>query len=352
MRFSAIVFAACLAASSFIHANDVTDGEALVKKSDCLSCHSPYHKVVGPAYLDVAKKYKGQSGALAKLVKKVKMGGSGNWGAVPMAAHPTLSDADLEKMVKWVLATPPSPAAAAPVNATNPTPAVHTDAPKADPGAPEKAAPKRKKKRHSMVPHGHEKAELAWETDEQVLSLMKAQDCFGCHMPVNRLGDPDEKPWPSFAKIQAKYKSSGPTEALVKKIHTGEGDLKWGKIPHPAYDHLPEEAVAASVKFITDGKYAAAAPVAADLSKMGAEEWMKTRADCFTCHAVSVKNVGPAYKDVAKKYAGANDALVKKLVLKVKQGGSGNWGTVPMAAHPTASDEQLEKAVRWVLAQK
>ena len=87
-------------------------------------------------------------------------------------------------------------------------------------------------------------------------------------------------------------------------------------------------------------------------SKMGAEDWMKSRADCFTCHAVKLKNVGPAYIDVAKKYAGASDAQVKTLVQKVKLGGAGNWGTVPMAAHPSASDEMLEKAVRWVLSQK
>jgi cytochrome c len=346
MRVTSLALAASLLLGGVTHANDITDGEALVKQNDCLSCHQPTHKVVGPAYIDVAKKYKGDAGAVARLVKKVKAGGSGNWGEVPMAAHPTVSDADLTKMVKWVLAGAPMTAPA-----VVPTAVPAAAAPAAAPAAG--AAPTEVKPHHkhrSLIP-AEKGEEISWATDD-VLKLMKANDCFGCHQPMNRLGDPDEKPWPSFAKIQAKYKSNAPMDALVAKVYTGEGALKWGKIPHPEYDYLPKEAVAASVKFILDGKYAAAAPVAADLSKMSGEEWMKTRSDCFTCHSVNAKIVGPAYKDVAKKYAGASAAQVKILVAKVKAGGSGNWGNVPMAAHPSAPDDMLEKAVRWVLSQK
>lgn len=79
------------------------DGAALMKKSDCFTCHSVKNKLVGPAYIEVAKKYKGDKGAVAKLVKKVKEGGAGVWGQVPMAAHPDLKDGDLQAMVKWVL---------------------------------------------------------------------------------------------------------------------------------------------------------------------------------------------------------------------------------------------------------
>ncbi len=78
--------------------------EALMKKSDCFSCHQVKRKVVGPSFLDVAKKYKNDKKAGATLVKKIKEGGSGNWGSVPMAAHPNLPPADIEKMVKWILA--------------------------------------------------------------------------------------------------------------------------------------------------------------------------------------------------------------------------------------------------------
>jgi cytochrome c len=348
MRVSPLALAASLLLGGILHADTVAEGEALVKKADCLSCHQPKTKLVGPAYVDVAKKYKGNGGAVAMLVKKVKSGGSGTWGPVAMVAHPNIPDADLEKMVKWVLAGAPMTApAVVPTAIPAAKPAEKTDA------TADEAKPMKKRKRHRALAEGHEKKEeLAWSTDEEVLSLMKAQDCFGCHQPVNRLGDADEKPWPSFAKIEAKYKKGASMEALVVKVRTGAGALKWGKIPHPEFEHLPAEAVQASVQFILDGKYAKEAPKAVDLSKMGAEEWMRSRADCFSCHAVSVKVSGPAYKDVAKKYAGASDAQVKVLVAKVKAGGSGNWGTVAMAAHPTAPDEMLEKAVRWVLSQK
>ena len=80
------------------------DGQALAKKSGCLSCHAVDHKIIGPAYKDVAKKYKGEADAEAKLVAKVKKGGGGVWGAMPMPAQAQLSDADAHALVKWVLA--------------------------------------------------------------------------------------------------------------------------------------------------------------------------------------------------------------------------------------------------------
>ncbi len=78
--------------------------EALAKKHNCTACHQLDKKSVGPAYKDVAKKYKGQADALAKLSDKVKKGGSGVWGPVPMPPHAAMSDADIQKLVQWVLA--------------------------------------------------------------------------------------------------------------------------------------------------------------------------------------------------------------------------------------------------------
>ena len=78
--------------------------EAMMKGSDCFTCHSVNAKIIGPAYKDVAKKYRHVPGAEARLVKKVRAGGSGVWGAIPMVAHPQLSNAQLHAMVKWVLA--------------------------------------------------------------------------------------------------------------------------------------------------------------------------------------------------------------------------------------------------------
>ena len=73
--------------------------------------------------------------------------------------------------------------------------------------------------------------------------------------------------------------------------------------------------------------------------------------NCMACHAVGSKLVGPAYKDVAAKYAGQKDAE-GKLVVKVMKGGSGAWGAVPMPANPQVSDAEAHTLVKWVLAQK
>lgn len=77
--------------------------EALAKKHQCLACHQIDKKSVGPAYKDIAKKYKGQADAVAKLSAKVKKGGSGVWGPIPMAPNPAVPDADIKKLVEWVL---------------------------------------------------------------------------------------------------------------------------------------------------------------------------------------------------------------------------------------------------------
>lgn len=73
--------------------------------------------------------------------------------------------------------------------------------------------------------------------------------------------------------------------------------------------------------------------------------------NCMACHAVANKLVGPAYKDVAAKYAGQKDAEAK-LVAKVLKGGSGAWGAVPMPANPQVTEAEAHTLVKWVLAQK
>lgn len=96
----AIGGAAVLAAAP-VAAQNVQD---LLKKHACLSCHAVDKKLVGPSYKDVAAKYRGQADAEAKLAAKVKKGGQGVWGPIPMPPNAAVSDADIEKLVKWVLA--------------------------------------------------------------------------------------------------------------------------------------------------------------------------------------------------------------------------------------------------------
>lgn len=77
--------------------------EALAKKHNCFACHSVDKKVVGPAYKDVAAKYRGDKAAPAKLFEKVKKGGAGVWGAVPMPPNSQVPDADIKSLVSWIL---------------------------------------------------------------------------------------------------------------------------------------------------------------------------------------------------------------------------------------------------------
>ncbi len=77
---------------------------ALAKKSGCLACHSVEKKIVGPAWKDVAAKYKGDAGARDRLIAKVHKGGKGVWGPAPMPPYsPRVSDANIEKLVDFVL---------------------------------------------------------------------------------------------------------------------------------------------------------------------------------------------------------------------------------------------------------
>jgi cytochrome c len=73
--------------------------------------------------------------------------------------------------------------------------------------------------------------------------------------------------------------------------------------------------------------------------------------NCLACHAVDKKLVGPAYQEVAKKYAGQADA-VAKLAEKIQKGGSGVWGAIPMPANPQVSADEAKTLAAWVLSQK
>jgi cytochrome c len=97
-----IAILAALAALTSIPAV-AADELALAQKSGCTACHAVDKKIVGPAYKDVAAKYKGDKGAAAKLEEKVKKGGTGVWGQVPMPPNTQVSDADIKKLVAWVL---------------------------------------------------------------------------------------------------------------------------------------------------------------------------------------------------------------------------------------------------------
>ncbi len=82
---------------------DMKTAEAMMQKDGCAACHGIDKKIVGPAYQEVAAKYRGDKDALAKLSQKVKAGGSGVWGAVPMPPNAQVSEADIKALVSWIL---------------------------------------------------------------------------------------------------------------------------------------------------------------------------------------------------------------------------------------------------------
>jgi cytochrome c len=82
---------------------DLQSGQAMMQKDGCAACHSVDKQIVGPAYKQVAAKYRGDKTAAARLEQKVKSGGSGVWGPVPMPPNSAVSDADIKALVSWIL---------------------------------------------------------------------------------------------------------------------------------------------------------------------------------------------------------------------------------------------------------
>lgn len=80
-----------------------SDGEKLIAKSDCIGCHKLDKKLVGPSYLDIAKKYASNEKNINYLSGKIIKGGSGVWGAIPMVAHASLTKGDAKLMASYIL---------------------------------------------------------------------------------------------------------------------------------------------------------------------------------------------------------------------------------------------------------
>ena len=108
MKFKHLALAtvAVLVASG-AQALDAAAAKALASKSACMACHAVDRKMVGPSYKDVAAKHKGQADAVAKVAARIKSGGSGMYGPVPMPAQPNLKDDELKLLAAWVLAGAP-----------------------------------------------------------------------------------------------------------------------------------------------------------------------------------------------------------------------------------------------------
>ncbi|GAB7526937.1 c-type cytochrome [Paraburkholderia sp. 2C] len=105
---ASVAIAMCALATPAAHAAEAPHGLQIAQRNACLGCHAIDRKLVGPSFQQVASRYKGNAQAHTLLEHKVKDGGSGVWGAIPMPAHPAMSDADIRTVVDWVLAGAPS----------------------------------------------------------------------------------------------------------------------------------------------------------------------------------------------------------------------------------------------------
>jgi cytochrome c len=102
-----VLATSALLASTGTFALDAAAAKALASKSACLACHAVDKKLVGPAYKDVAAKHQGQADAVDKVAARIKSGGSGIYGPVPMPPQPSLKDDELKLLAAWVLAGAP-----------------------------------------------------------------------------------------------------------------------------------------------------------------------------------------------------------------------------------------------------
>ena len=294
-------------------ANAVSDeGLTLISKSDCTACHKDSIKVVGPAYADIAAKYKGDKEASKKLIEKIKVGGSGNWGDVAMPPHPTMKDEEIEKMVKYILSLKGGK-------------------------APEPIAKTTTVEKSASVDSSNPKV-------AEALKFMKEKsDCLVCHKESEKfLG-------PSFVEIAQKYASDkeAPKNLTLKVKNGGQG--VWGQTPMLPHPNLTEEEISNLVSAIlTYNKVAAAGTGTNPSNEFSATfEAMKTKTDCYVCHKDKEAFIAPSFLEISKKYKDAKD--IKVLVEKVKNGGTGVWGQTPMIPHPNLTVEEIEKMVKAIL---
>lgn len=96
-----------LASAAATPAFDPAAAAQIANKNSCFSCHQVARQVIGPSFQQIAAKYQGDPGAVAKMALKIKLGGAGVWGMIPMPAHPAMSDADLKTVSQWILAGAP-----------------------------------------------------------------------------------------------------------------------------------------------------------------------------------------------------------------------------------------------------
>lgn len=117
--------------------------------------------------------------------------------------------------------------------------------------------------------------------------------------------------------------------------------------PAPATVAPVAAAPAAAVAAVSPTPAPASTPAGASAAMALAGKDLAAKSGCLTCHAVDKKVIGPAFKDIANKYKASDEAM---LIAKVKAGGKGVWGPIPMPPNVAVKDEDIKTLVSWILA--
>lgn len=165
---------------------------------------------------------------------------------------------------------------------------------------------------------------------DKIVTLFKDSTCNNCHAPLRDMAGP------SIKSIASKYKGDKGAQAMLEKKVREGGSGTWGAMSMPATAAtVSDENVKTLVTWM--------------LSQEG--EALFKQSNCGTCHAADKKLVGPSLKNISAKYAGDKEAQ-NKLQLKVRNGGSGSFGSMAMpATDKSVSDESIYSIVEWILTQ-
>lgn len=379
----------------------------LAKRSGCLACHSVDKKIVGPAWREVALKYQGDASALGTLIVKVKTGGKGVWGDLPMPPYsPRISDTDIALLVASILqrdldsgTMPPSSisvsvAAGAVVehNVFLVEGNVYSFAANASSGDVDVAI-------YSVDSSGARVLVDASQTrgvseqltlraaatgtfivavtgyvesqytlsvsafdKDQFLELAKVGGCLACHSIEKKVVGP------AFGDVAAKYRDdSGAKALLMSKVASG-GKGVWGEVPMPPYSpRVAEDDIERLVAFVLslpDVTSAPpqpvppppppppppAAPPPPPVTNRDQMLELAKNSGCLACHSIEKKVVGPAWIDVAYRYRNDTGAYAA-LFAKTAVGGTGEWGSVPMPPYwPRVSETSIAQLIVDILA--
>ena len=273
---------------------------SMAKRNGCLACHSIEKKVVGPAWEDVSYRYKDDSSGFNTLVEKVKKGGVGAWGEVPMPPYsPRVSDLEIQQLVSFILGL--------------------------DGGA---------------------LREINLSVDSAAIALEQKQGerikfSFYSTKDITRINNVNITMINGIVDISVE-EFSGIQSPEVAKLTGIDGQAVIDNLPTGNFYHV-------YITARTDARYSISATLEPTKSEFIA---LAKISGCLACHLPDEKVVGPAWRDVSDRYKNDPDAQAI-LVEKVKNGGKGAWGQLPMPPYsPRVTDADISMLVSSILQLK